>query len=137
MHGASGADETSGDSRGMAGAGILALAHAGMHNSRQAKRSGDWILQHQFGEYNRPLQPRDSYHYGVFHCCQAMYQLGGHYWKQFYPPTVRTLLANQNADGSWNPDTFRGHRPFGKTYTTALVVLALAAPNQLLPIYQR
>src|SRR5262249_1970404 len=33
-------------SRGMAGAGILALAHAGMHNAAEAKQSGEWILQH-------------------------------------------------------------------------------------------
>ena len=32
-------------SRGMAGAGILALAHAGYHDSEQAKRTGKWLLR--------------------------------------------------------------------------------------------
>jgi hypothetical protein len=28
-------------------------------------------------------------------------------------------------------------KPFGNSYTTALVLLALAAPNEMLPIFQR
>ena len=124
-------------SRAMAGTGILALAHAGMHNSQEATRSGDWILEHMFDQYNRSTSYRDSYHYGVFHCCQAMYQLGGHHWKQFYPPTVQTLLINQNTEGSWKTDSHDEHAPSGRTYTTSLVVLTLAAPNQLLPVFQR
>ena len=39
-------------SRGMAGAGILALAHAGFHNAPEAKHSGEWILQNNFDDYN-------------------------------------------------------------------------------------
>ena len=35
-------------SRGMAGAGVLALAHAGLHNTEEAQRSGNWILKHNF-----------------------------------------------------------------------------------------
>jgi hypothetical protein len=46
------------------------------------------------------------------------------------------LLANQSADGSWPEESNQDMR-FGRTYTTALVVLALGAPNQFLPIFQR
>jgi hypothetical protein len=66
-----------------------------------------------------------------------MYQMGGRYWEEFFPRTARTLLANQNRDGSWDPDSQKDDRVFGGTYTTSLVVLALGAPNQLLPIFQR
>ena len=41
---------------GMAGAGILALAHAGKHNSRQATATGEWLLRYSFDEYNREVQ---------------------------------------------------------------------------------
>ncbi len=129
-------------SRAMAGAGILALAHAGFHNSTEAQQSGDWILQHGFDEYNavvpfnQPL-PHDRYHYSLFNCCQGMYQLGGDHWERFYPRIVRTLLANQQPDGSWPADSHFSDGPFGNAYTTALVVLTLGAPNQLLPIFQR
>jgi hypothetical protein len=129
-------------SRGMAGAGILAFAHAGFHNSPEAQRSGDWLLQYNFDNYNQ-IEPftqdwkNDRYHYGVFNSCQGMYQLGGEYWKQFFPRAVKTLLSNQQRDGSWAAESHQYDARFGNCYTTALVVLTLGAPNQLLPIYQR
>ncbi len=135
---------TGGDdrSRCMAGAGILALAHAGFHNSAEAQLSGEWILQHGFDNYNvvetfNQAQPHDRYHYGLFNCCQGMYQLGGKYWEQFFPRAVRTVLANQQPDGSWPADSHWHDGQFGNAYTTALVVITLGAPNQLLPVFQR
>jgi hypothetical protein len=129
-------------SRGMAGAGILALAHAGFHNAPEATQSGNWILDHDFDDYNQ-IEPftqswkNDRYHYGLFNCCQGMYQLGGRYWEAFFPRAVQTLLANQQPDGSWMAENHHHDYQFGNAYTTALVVLTLGAPNQLLPIYQR
>jgi Prenyltransferase and squalene oxidase repeat len=125
--------------RSMAGAGILALAHAGLHHTKEAERAGDWLLAHGFEQYNStiPGQMSDRYHYGLFNCCQAMYQLGGKYWERFYPPAVEAVLANQQPDGSWPVDSQFHDAPYGKAYSTALVVIMLGAPNQLLPIYQR
>ena len=129
-------------SRGMAGAGILALSHAGFHNAPEAKQSGDWILRNNFDRYNEimpftRISSIDRYHYSLFNCCQGMYQLGGDYWEQFFPRVVETLLANQQADGSWPAESHFYDAPFGNCYTTALVLLTLGAPNDLLPIYQR
>jgi hypothetical protein len=126
-------------SRGMAGAGILALAHAGFHNSFEAQQTGKWLLQHSFDGYNvtKPAERHDRYHYSLFNCCQGMYQLGSPYWKVFFPPTVRVVLEHQNPDGSWDAESYQRDRQFGNAYTTALVVLALGAPNQFLPIFQR
>ncbi len=130
-------------SRGMAGAGILALAHAGFHNAPEAKQAGDWILKNDFKRYNvilpfgQPDYPDDRYHYGVFNCTQAMYQLGGKYWQQFYPPTVKVLLDNQKSNGSWSAENHQNDGKFGNAYASALVVMTLGAPNQLIPIFQR
>ena len=129
-------------SRGMAGAGVLALAHAGFHNAPEAIKSADWLLQYDFDDYNviepfRPAWPIDRYHYGVFNSCQGMYQLGGRHWERFFPRTVRTVLANQQRDGSWQPESHMFDRQFGNAYTTALIVLSLGAPNQFLPVFQR
>ena len=129
--------------RGMAGAGILALAHAGKHDAPMATRAGDWILKNNFDVYNgtdrwHPLQDHaDRYHYGLLTCCQAMYQLGGRYWTEFYPSTVKSILANQLPDGSWPAESILSDAKYGTRYTTALCVLSLGAPNQLLPIFQR
>jgi len=130
-------------SRGMAGAGILAMAHAGFHNAPESRNSADWLLQFNFENYNSVVKftqtgwYNDRYHYGLFLSCQAMYQLGGRYWEKFYPRAVHTLLDHQQPDGSWAAESHFHDGQFGNAYTTALVVLTLGAPNQLLPIFQR
>jgi len=126
-------------SRGMTGAGILALGHAGFHNSTEARRAGEELLDYSFEVYNgnEPFPRRERYHYSLFMCCQGMYQMGSPYWEQFFPRTVRAVLANQRHDGSWDAESFQRDRRFGNSYTTALVILAVGAPNQLLPIFQR
>lgn len=128
-------------SRGMAGAGVVALAHGGRHGTEVAQKSGDWILTRDFTKYNADKsigglswQP-DRYHYGVFHCTQAMYQLGGRHWEKYFPPVVETLLANQNPDGSWPPEKY--DRTIGSVYSTSLCILALSVSNQMLPMFQR
>ena len=129
--------------RGMSGAGVIALALAGEHDSIQAQNAGDWILQHPFLEYNKiePFGQRgwldDRYHHGVFFCTQAMYQLGGRHWQEFFPPMVQVILDNQNPDGSWDRESHSSDAKYGNDYTTALMVLSLGAPNQLLPVLQR
>ena len=136
-------EDTDTRSRGMAGAGILALAHAGYHNSAEANAVGDWLLDQDFETYNnqdtfgRDGYSYDRYHYGVFTCCQGMYQLGGRRWKEFFPPVVRTVLANQQPGGYWPVDTHMHDSPYGSHYTTALMVIALGSPNQLISIFQR
>ena len=68
---------------------------------------------------------------------QAMAQLGGRYWEEFFPQLVDVLLENQAADGSWPAEPHSGDDKFGNAYTTALAVLSLTPPYQLLPVYQR
>jgi hypothetical protein len=135
-------DRTDGRTRGMAGAGILALAHAGFHKSTEAQRTGEWILAQKFEPYNQPIlysgdKLLDRYHYAVLNCCQGMYQLGGRHWEEFYPRIVRELLDHQQQGGSWPADRHKTDAKFGNAYTTALVIITLGAPNQLLPIFQR
>ena len=128
-----------GRSRGMTGAGVLALGHAGFHKSQEAQRAGQILLEYSFDVYNatEPFPTRDRYHYSLFNCCQGAYQLGSPYWEQFFPRTVNAVLRHQRADGSWDAEAFHRDRRYGNSYTTALVVLALGAPNQFLPIFQR
>ena len=127
--------------RAMAGTGILAMAHAGKHNSPAALASGEWILKHDFKTYDGDKHAYgvewlgDRYHYGAALCAQGMYQLGGKYWNRFFPPLVDALLANQQESGAWL--TQGKDQGYGSCYTTAMTVLALSAPNQMLPIFQR
>ena len=127
--------------RAMAGAGVLAMSHAGKHKSKQALTAGEWILKHDFKEYNKdkPIYGAhwapDRYHYGCFMCTHGMFQLGGKYWRQFFPPVVQTLLTHQQDDGSWPPEKY--DKQFGSCYSTSLCVLSLSVSDQLLPIFQR
>jgi hypothetical protein len=123
-------------SRGMVGAGVVCLALGGEHRSETAKVAGDWILQRSFEPYNNSSNKEDRYHYGAFYCSQAMFQLGGDYWHGFFPKLLHVLTEAQHANGSWDAEE-PNDGEFGTRYTTALAVLALATPYQLLPIYQR
>ena len=119
---------------GVAGGGIVSMALGGEHDSEMAKQSGRWILQQSFQRYNRGAGP---YHYGAYYSSQGMFQLGGKYWEQFYPRLTQALTRFQRADGSWDIERDINGNTFGNCYTTALCVLALTPPYQLLPIYQR
>jgi len=123
--------------RGLTGAGILALSLAGSHDTRIARKAGDWLLKHPFDTYN-PAKgfAWDRFHYAAFYCSHAMFQLGGKYWERFYPVLAATLLESQGRDGSWEAERVEDEM-YGKTYSTALAVLALSPPYQLLPVFQR
>ena len=126
----------------MAGAGILASAARRFSQNARSTTVGRLDPAADFQEYNtflrfHPRYVHDRYHYGLFNCCQGMYQLGGRHWEPFFPPVVETLLANQRPDGSWPAESHSHDVRYGNAYTTALVVLTLGAPNQVLPIYQR
>ncbi len=124
-------------SRGMVGAGILSLAMAGQHETRIAQRAGDWLLNYPFRRFGERVGSGDRFFYSTYYCSQAMAQLGGRHWKQFFPNLVNTLLGSQQSSGEWPPEPYGGDRMYGNTYTTAMAVLSLTPPLQLLPVYQR
>lgn len=124
-------------SRGMVGAGILCLSLAGQHETPAALAAGDWLLAHPYGRFGEQIGEGDGFFYSAYYCSQAAAQLGGAYWKGIYAPLADTLLGAQNADGSWPPEPQKGFARFGNAYTTAMAVLALTPPYQLLPVYQR
>ncbi len=121
----------------MVGAGILAFSLGGQHGDVSARQAGEWLLRHPFDRYLEQFFPQDRFFYGAFYCSQAMFQLGGRYWEGFYPKLLDTLATHQHPDGSWDRETWRTDASFGKVYTTAIAVLALSSPYQLLPIFQR
>ena len=123
-------------SRGMAGAGVLSLSLAGRHNSEMAQSSARYILSKPFDQYVRP-GPGEQYPcYGAFYCSYAMFQMGGVYWKNFYPQMSATLCDAQQRDGSWTLREGEEVR-YGTAYMTALSLLALTPPYQTMPIFQR
>jgi len=134
------------ETRGMVGAGILSLAMAGRHQTPMALAAGDWLLNHRYRQFGEIISNRDRFFYGAYYCSQAMAQLGGHYWEEFFPSLVDAMLSGQKANGSWPPEVDRhgaggtgedSEAIFGNVYSSALAVLSLTPPYQLLPVYQR
>lgn len=115
----------------MAGAGIVSLAMGGEHQSEMVQTAGRHILALRFNRYKGLTR----YHYSAYYCSQAMFQLGGKFWAEFFPELMEALVRNQRPDGSWDREARDSY--YGNTYTSALAVLALTPPYQILPIYQR
>jgi hypothetical protein len=123
-------------SRSTMGVGALSLSLGGKHNTAMARRVGDWLLQNPFDVYGEVTNFHDRFHYGAYYCSNAMAQLGGNYWRQFFPVLAKTLLDNQSPEGAWNSESGEDAM-YGPAYPTALSVLTLTPAYQLLPIYQR
>jgi hypothetical protein len=124
-------------SRGTMGVGALSLALGGKHRTTMARRVGDWLIAHPFDTYGATTHSEDRFHYSAYYCSNAMAQLGGDYWRRFFPILAKTLLEGQAADGSWAAEIGRDDQRYGPVYPTALSVLSLTPAYQLLPIYQR
>ena len=122
--------------RAVNGAGILSLSLGGEHNTEMAHAAGRWLMQQSFLPYNTSGgHVDDYYHYSVYYSTLGMFQLGGEYWRKHFPPIVQILLQHQRTNGSWPPERKVAH--IGSAYSTALMVMTLTAPYQLVPIYQR
>jgi hypothetical protein len=141
--------------RGLVGAGIVALSLAGEHRSPMALKAGEWLLAHPFRYFDQTFggggrmggNGGDRFYYSTYYCSQAAAQLGGHYWETLFPPLADILVSAQNHDGSW-PRSNGGGGGFGggggrnewrigPVYPTAMAVLSLTPGDQLLPVYQR
>jgi hypothetical protein len=121
--------------RGMTGAGVLSLFLSGRYNEEIEAGASRWILEHPFHPYGTGIRLHDRFHYAGYYCSQAALMIGGEFWEKFYPDYTSVLLENQLPDGSWPLE--KQDEKFGHTYSTALSVLSLTPPYQLLPIYQR
>ena len=133
------AGRSAADTRGMTGAGILSLSLGGQHRTSMAQAAGDWLLAHPYRRFGETIGSSDIFFYSTYYCSQAAAQLGGRHWEDIYPAIVNVLLQSQSANGSWPLELgLRGGvERFGQCYTTALAVLSLTPPYQLLPVYQR
>jgi hypothetical protein len=124
-------------SRATVGAGVLCLILGQDAANPMISEAAAWIHRNSFEPYNASRHPEDRYHYSAFYCSQAMALLGGHDFEEFYPKLLLVLSHHQNEDGSWDAEAVRGDEIYGNVYTTALAVLALSPPYQMLDTYRR
>jgi hypothetical protein len=110
------------------GTGILCLEVCGKdtHRTPEALRAAAVVLR------EAPDLRQPHFCYTVYHCSQAMFQLGKNYWGHYRPLLHKVLLDNQQDNGSWAQGD-----GYGPSYATAMCVLALTVEYRFLPIYQR
>jgi hypothetical protein len=112
------------------GTGILALEICGEHLTPEAVAGAEYLLKHD------PSWSSQYFFYEVYYCSQAMFQVGDRYFRKYYPKLLNVLVAHQDPDGSWLSGD-GNDRSGGRSYCTAMAVLALAVEYRYLPIYQR
>lgn len=82
------------------GAGILSLCMAGLRDSPECQ-GGLRYLERNRLDGPASYSYREHYYYTLYYITQAMYQIGGDYWKNWYPMVRDRLLREKRADGSW------------------------------------
>ena len=122
-------------SRGMTGAGIMAMAMLGEHEAKEVEAAVAWLEKHPFARYGERVGHLDRFQYSVYYCTLAMYQVGGNDWKEFFPKMVELLVAQQRRNGSWPAVSYE--RMWGDVYATAMSTLSLTPHFCMLPIHQR
>ncbi len=111
-------------------AAVVGLNTAGIYSGDEIKSALGYLELFRPGGNSRV---RQYYYYGHYYASQAMWQAGGDHWFDWYPVVRDELLKNQQTEGSWRDVGPR----IGSTYATAMALLVLQTPNNLLPIFQR
>ncbi len=106
--------------------GLLCRELGGHHGDDVNRKAGDYLLN----AMGKKVAGQSYPEYFMYYASQGMFQLGGDYWDRFGEWMYKELLPKQRIDGSWVES-------YGKSYPTAMYVLALTVSYRQLPIYQR
>ncbi|MBX3436778.1 MAG: terpene cyclase/mutase family protein [Planctomycetaceae bacterium] len=110
-------------------AALVALYTSGIHEGDVIDRGLQYMIQ--FRPSGLRGHGSQHFHYGHYYAVQAAWHAGGDYWQGWYPAVRDDLLASQSPRGFW-PNTW-----IGAEYGTAMSLLVLQTPNNLLPIFER
>ena len=127
----------------MAACGVVCLQEFGQYDDWRIPKNMDIIAaaiaEQKAGDRSGQV-PFDGY--CLYYVGQALYQVGGDYWRSNYPKLRDHLVAvqvhdpkNPKRDGVWQSGGHVGGRP-GELYGTAVGCFILAIPNRYLPILQ-
>ncbi|MCG8403877.1 MAG: terpene cyclase/mutase family protein [Phycisphaerales bacterium] len=118
--------DSSGSMFARSAAGVAALYYAGRYETPAIKRGLVYLEKFTPGK----TEEQTHYFYGHYYAAQAFYQAGGEHWAQWWPAIRDELMIKQSPEGYW-----RGQA--GTEYGTAMALIILQVPKQVLPIFQR
>lgn len=107
-------------------AALVALNSAGIYGGPEVRKGIDYLMQF----LSKPATGQPYYEYGHYYAVQAMWQTGGDHWSRWFPAIRDELIRSQRDDGSWAPS-------IDADYATAMSIIVLQIPNNVLPIFQR
>lgn len=111
-------------------AAVACWYNAGDYDNPLATKALAYVKQ-RIGRGSNQTGAWGHYYYAHFYMAQVMWLSSPQDWEWYFPAMRDTLLAAQNADGSWDGDSV------GTVYGTALSTFILQIPYGYLPILQR
>lgn len=118
--------DSSGSMFARSAAGVAAMQYAGLYDTTEIESGLAYLERFMPGK----TEEQTHYFYGQYYAAQAMFQAGGQRWGRWWPAIRDELISKQMEDGSW-----RGQA--GSEYGTAMALIILQMPKQMLPIFQR
>jgi len=111
----------------LSAAAVAVLFNAGLYDDPLAVKALTYARRHL------PINGSGNYHhyYSQMYLSQALYNVGGEDWDDYYAAMSRWLVEQQGKDGSWQGDRV------GRVYGTAVALVILQLPHAMVPIYQR
>ena len=129
--------------------GTTAMAAAGTVCLQEFAQYDDWRIEKNMDVITAAIARTSNQRggsafdaYTLYYVGQALYQVGGKYWQEYYPPLRDGLVAGQvraaddpSRDGMWSGRGRVSGKP-GDLYMTSAACFILAIPNRYLPILQ-
>ena len=72
-------------------------------------------------------------HYGHYYCAQAMFQVGGRLWREYFEFASELIIRTQRDGGDWGV----GSAEKSRAARTAMSLIVLQLPYRFLPIHER
>lgn len=116
-------------------AGVATLNAGGEYSGPAVAQGYDYLLRELAArELSRAADPKFPC-YERLYLAQALWQHPDReIFERWFAAERRRLLLTQHEDGSW---TSEPEEEYGRVYATAVNVLVLSLPDELLPIFQR
>lgn len=108
-------------------AALVGLQSAGVYRGLEIS-SGIQYLQQNRPDFRN--QEGTYYYYGHYYAIQAFWQVGDPVWQRWFPTIRDELVSLQQTEGHWPGK-------YSREYSTAMSLIVLQVPNNVLPIFQR
>lgn len=112
-------------------AGVVSLYSAGVYEGPEIESAIKWLKENPMHTNTSRSTVGRNYYYAMYYAAQAMWQIGGDTWKDWYTALRDKLIGEQAGDGSWTDPSI------GQEFATAIALITLNTPNNYLPIFAK